>query len=337
MGLYKRSGSEFWWIRFQANGQEVRRSSGCVSRAAAERAERTLRAQYAATEKDGSRRRTYEDAVIEFGQDHMPSLKLGSRRRYMSSLKALHPFFRAAYLDDITVPRLREFVAARRVQGVTSATIRRDLACLSSILRREVSSGHVDRNVVQVMDKRSIREAPPRTRYLTHDEEAALLRHADPQLAGMIAFAIDTGLRLEEQLSLEWSQVNLARGEVTILRTKTDAPRTVPILPRAAQHLAQLPRHIMSPFVYWHGAGQRFGKRTRGLAGAARRAGIKDLKWHDLRRTCGCRLLQDHGFDIYRVKTWLGHKTVAVTERSYAFLNTSDLHCAVSRSAQTRG
>ncbi|KKL10304.1 hypothetical protein LCGC14_2557150, partial [marine sediment metagenome] len=122
------------------------------------------------------------------------------------------------------------------------------------------------------------------------------------------------------QLSLEWSQVDLKRGEIFIPNTKTDMPRTVQLLPRSARMLAQLPVRLGSPFVFVKRDGQRYGKLTRGLAGACQRAGIENLKWHDLRRTCGCRLLQDHGLDIFKVRNWLGQKSVAVTERSYSFL-----------------
>ena len=93
--------------------------------------------------------------------------------------------------------------------------------------------------------------------------------------------------------------------------------------------LAQLPVRLGSPHVFVKRNGKRYGKLTRGLAGACRRAGIKDLKWHDLRRTCGCRLLQDHGLDIFKVRDWLGHKSVAVTERSYSFLGDETIRDAL--------
>jgi integrase len=62
---------------------------------------------------------------------------------------------------------------------------------------------------------------------------------------------------------------------------------------------------------------------------AARKAGIEDLTPHDFRRTCGCRLLQDYKVSMEVVSRWLGHSSVRVTERHYAFLEVEQLHQAV--------
>jgi integrase len=105
------------------------------------------------------------------------------------------------------------------------------------------------------------------------------------------------------------------------------------LLPRSAQILAQLPRHFRSRYVFCHANGDRFGHMDKGMKAARRRAGLNALRWHDLRRTCGCRLLQDHGLSMEGVKEWLGHHSVTVTEKAYAFLEIEDLHRAVQKSA----
>jgi integrase len=90
-----------------------------------------------------------------------------------------------------------------------------------------------------------------------------------------------------------------------------------------------MPRHIRSEWVFHHDRGQRYIHMDKGLKAAARRAGIKNLRWHDLRRTCGCRLLQDHGLSMEQVRDWLGHTSVTTTEKAYAFLTIDNLHKAV--------
>ncbi len=53
---------------------------------------------------------------------------------------------------------------------------------------------------------------------------------------------------------------------------------------------------------------------------------IPDLIWHDLRRTCGCRLLQDHDMSLEKVSKWLGHASPEITRKAYAFLEVQQLH-----------
>ena len=175
--------------------------------------------------------------------------------------------------------------------------------------------------------------SPPRERYLAYDEYLALLEGASAYLKPMITFAVYTGLRREEQLSLMWKQVKFHRNEVYIPVTKTGTARTVPLREESTAALRSIARHITSPYVFCIRDGKRFQRVTRGLAGAAKRAGISDLRWHDLRRTCGSWLLHD-GVRIEDVSGWLGHKSIAVTQRHYAFLNISNLHDAAQISAQ---
>lgn len=94
-----------------------------------------------------------------------------------------------------------------------------------------------------------------------------------------------------------------------------------------------MPRHIRSRYVFHHGNGGRYVHMNKGMKAARRRAAIRALRWHDLRRTCGCRLLQDHGMSMECVKEWLGHSSVVVTEKTYAFLEVEQLHRAVQKSA----
>ena len=59
---------------------------------------------------------------------------------------------------------------------------------------------------------------------------------------------------------------------------------------------------------------------------------MEHVEWHDLRRTCGCRLLQDRKFAMEEVSKWLGHSSTKVTEQHYAFLHIDQLDEAVERS-----
>ena len=55
-----------------------------------------------------------------------------------------------------------------------------------------------------------------------------------------------------------------------------------------------------------------------------RRLGIKNARFHDLRRTFGLNLIKQ-GMSVYKVSKLLGHKSVRTTEQHYAPLLTVEI------------
>lgn len=327
-GLYKRG--KTWWARAQRQNREFRRSLKTTDKAVAFR---RFRAWLDELDKVGygeKPTRSFSEAAERFATEQQRVLRPASARRYKVSLMHLIDHMGSLDLAKIGKAILSDFETKRRSEGVAAPTIRRDLACLSSVLGHAVDWEWIDVNPVPAyMRRRSrkgLREAPGRRRYLSREEEDTLLQNATPDVRRAIAFAIDTGLRLEEQFSLTWEKVDLSRARIMLGKeTKTGIPRDVPFIGRAAQILAQMPRHIRSPFVFWHDDGKngarRYNNMEKGLKAAAKRGGIKDLRWHDLRRTFGCRRLQEDGLSKEQVQELLGHASIVTTEKSYAFLD----------------
>ena len=127
-----------------------------------------------------------------------------------------------------------------------------------------------------------------------------------------------TGCRLREILTLRWDDVDRKAGELRLRDAKTGA-RMVPLTPDAAAVLAGMARVSGSPWVfagrtpdrhlsqlttYWH--------RVRG------RAGVEDVRIHDLRHSFASRALAV-GESLSMIGRLLGHSDVASTAR-YAHL-----------------
>lgn len=364
------------WGRKTIDGKERREPLGTQSPKEArqyfDRWAESLRQSTSRWAKDST---PFPDAVERFINDHMHTLKPSSQKRYLGSLLNLTPHFEGKALQDIGKADLAEFVAARRRSGVTDSTIRRDLACMSSVFTIAEDYEMVDANPVlpflRVQRRRKrLTDADPRTRYLGHAEEVTVLSRARARyerakargrertaltrlmMLYAIALAIDTGLRDEELLGLPWADVDLVRKQVTIRkeRSKSGRERIVPLLERAQAILAEIPRHETCKLVLWHRKGAHFydlNNPLKEICGIRRKLGpaslarlksprpeapppaVPDIHWHDLRRTCGCRLLQDHRMPIEQVSRWLGHASVAQTQRAYAFLKIDDLHHSV--------
>jgi integrase len=325
-GLYKRG--TVYWARAQRKGREYRRSLETANRGIAERRLREWLADLDAIKWGDKPRRTFNEAAERFIRQHLITVKPSTARRYGDSLKHLAVHFGGKTLDQIKSAALSDFETARRTEGVTPATIRRDLSCLSGIFTSAIDwewledGGNPVLSYMHRRAKRGLKEAPPRTRYLSVAEESSLLDAATDAPRVAMELAIDTGLRREELFSLTWVQVDQVRARiVTTKRTKTGKVRHVPLPLRSAQNLAQLPRHLDCPYVLVNpDTGTRYLAMNKGLKAAMRRAGIADLCWHDLRRTAGCRWLQRDGKTMEEVSTLLGHGDVKITSQRYAFL-----------------
>lgn len=330
MSVYKRG--DVWWVKFQVAGVQIRRSARTRSKRVAEQYERELREEAGRLRRGGRPRHTFNELMARMITEHFPTLKEASARRYAVSIVALQQSFDGKPLDQIDKKAITDFVAKRR-REVTDTTIRRDLACLSIAFTLGDGWDMCDGNPVKSLNKRHIKEGRPRTRYLSEGEYTRLLRAARPHLVPIIRFAVATGLRLEEQCSLTWKHVDMKARSVHVTGTKSGTDRVIPLNDEAMFVLNNTVRYLHSPFVFCKKDGTRYKRFTRGLAGAARRAKIKDLKWHDLRTTYGSWELQ-RGVPIKVVSVCLGHSSVVVTERHYAFLNLESIRAAQAAKEQ---
>jgi integrase len=244
-GLYRRG--EVYWARAHRKNQEYRRSLQTGNRAVAERRLREWLEELDAVQWGDKPRRSFQDAAKRFIAEHLTTLKPSAAKRYGVSLKNLAVHFGGKMLHEITSGVLSDFETARRTEGVRPGTIRRDFACLSSLLSSAIEWEWIDDGCNPVPSylrrraKRGLKEAPGRTRYLSLGEEARLLENATPAVRTAIVLAIDTGLRREELFSLTWPQIDTLRGTIsTTTNTKNGRARKVPLPSRSAQ----LPRNF---------------------------------------------------------------------------------------------
>lgn len=354
-GICKREGSSRYWGQFRHKGTRYRRSLDTVSQRVAQERFHAWVAEVREGRWGNPARLTWDEAVRKFTTDHFPRIKPKSSERYIVSLLSICARIKVDYLDEIGSSHLSAFETARRAEGVSNSTIRRDITCLATIMSCaedwERHTGNAAAAYLKTAKKRGLKESPPRVRYLTHDEERAILqyaadkmnsrhardRHGYTMFKAAVEFAIDSGLRKEELHDLRKGHLDFGRSEVNVPKeiTKSARPRSVPLLGRSIATLQTLPQNTRADYVFWHRDGQRYFSLYKQLVSVCKRLKIQDIEWHDLRRTCGVRLLRGHHLSMERVSLWLGHSSVAVTERCYAFLEVDDLHKAVAASPMT--
>lgn len=333
-GVYRRG--DVWWVRFRRDGVHVRKSARTSKKAEAQVFLQRLLEEHAGRARGDLPRHTFADAIERFFQE--TRVKPATLRCYKSNSRTLGPTFDALYLDQITKRTIAEFVSARKRAKVTDTTIRRDLAFLSVVCAAAQRWSWLDTNPVTTSGgKRGLRESRPRTRFLTPAEFERLMAAASPSLRPAIILAVETGMRREELFGLTASAIDLNRREVHLEKTKTSAPRRVPLSDKAVATIKNLlddPARPRSGYLFCKEDGSRFNDMKKGFAAACRRAKVENMRWHDLRHTFASWFVQ-RGGDLYKLSRILGHTGLQMTSR-YGHLRVEDLHDEIEKVAQYR-
>jgi integrase len=293
---------------------------------------------------------TMGDLIETFRRTHVARLRDRSAQRYDYFAKQWGKHFGLDMpLSTLTMNDIIAYEAARNSAGIAASTIRLELNALSGLLRHGEDIAWTVKNFVpafmRTKSRTLLRHDAQRTRYLSKIEEEQAIAYLKAQGreddADLVAFAIDTGLRRQEQFGSRWSAWDRERREIIVTEqlAKNHKLRRVPLLPRAEAILTKLyEKHNPLPSDCIFNPKDQCvpPQRAQQITQRLLKGGIEDLTWHDLRRTCGCRLLQDYRMEPVIVSGWLGHAHIGITMKIYAFLSKDALHEALARSLKGR-
>lgn len=325
-----------WYARVQRDGRDVWRAAGPTRQEALELRARMV--QDAARKRIGlpvESTKTFADFV---NRSYVPWAEARKRsvERDKYALKHLLPVFGGMRLADITRDRVEAYQEDRLAttipggRKITPRTVNVECSILRRILSRAVELGELDENPLARLPM--LREAPARQPLLDPEQEAALLAACPGWLAELVRAAIITGARQGELLALTWRHVDLSEGVLTVPSSKTGESRRVP-LPRAFVDDLRARRQAPEAVVF----GDRHGRPllrdhvTKAFARAARRAGLANLRFHDLRHVAASRWLAS-GAALPEVASILGHRTLSISRR-YAHPKWDRLRDLVERAA----
>ena len=124
-----------------------------------------------------------------------------------------------------------------------------------------------------------------------------------------------TGLRIGEVLTMAWADVDFEGGRVVLPDTRTGR-RWQPLSSAALEALASHPRLHGSEHVFTTTGARAITYKTTLAAfrRAAKRAGIENVRFHDLRRTLMTRAAAE-GIGTHALRDLLGHKTTTMADR----------------------
>jgi len=257
-----------------------------------------------------------------------------SYRRHKASSKHIIKFFGSnTPLEEINNGKVEEYKLWRKEQGVSPVTINKELRFLATMINRAVEFEWIPRHKLYRKAILIKGAENKRLRYLSRDEEERLMKAIRcPLLREIVTFALNTGLRKKEILSLKWSNVNFEARCIILepSETKNKKRHVLPLNSKAWQVIKRRFRQRVEgcPYVF-HRNGRKINSIRTAFENALKRAGIENFRFHDLRHTFASRLVQK-GVDLYVVKELLNHSDIITTQR-YAHLRLDNLKRAVEK------
>jgi integrase len=229
-------------------------------------------------------------------------------------------------LEDVTPEVLERWKTT--IEG-SNRTVAKYLVVLHGIFRRAMKVWGLPRNPVAAVERPRVRTSDAIDAFSPEEVHALTRAAASKQDACLYLTAAFTGLRLGELLALRWSDVDFPRQAILVRQSynahgglgtpKSGKVRSVPMVPDVAAALAELGARAQfveeSDLVFVGDSGlflDASAVRDR-YKSALDRAGLRRLRFHDLRHTFGT--LAVRRAEIPAVQAWMGHSDIQTTMR----------------------
>ena len=254
---------------------------------------------------------------------------------YQTTFKYLEDYFGNIQISEITQNKLEEYFN-NRIKTSSIFASRRDMINISSAFNYAVNNGFLLTNPCKGIKRYKLPERQPL--FYSKEDFSKLIDAIDNQdLKDLVLFAVNTGMRQMELITLEWRQINFDENFLTLDNqvhiTKSKRIRTIPLnstcIEIVKRRLATAPNDCKNVFTF---SGIPIEQKwlSKKFKTYVIKAKVNNkLNFHSLRHTNASWLVQS-GISIYLVSKLLGHADIKTTE-IYAHLRREDLRNAVNQ------
>ncbi len=250
-----------------------------------------------------------------------------------ASFNVIMRYFGDIALSELTITSLQKY-AEDRLRSVSVHSVKRDKANLSSAFSYAISRKYLLDNIAKMIRHPKLPEKQPS--FLGDYEFDLLLdKVKEADLKDLFIFAVNTGLRQMELLTLHWGQIDFKDKYVILdnsgYLTKSKKVRTIPLSLKAMQIVTNRELKKNGQLVFTlEGKPIKPDYISHKFKSYVLESRINSkLNFHSLRHTFASWLVQ-RGVSIYEVSKLLGHSSVNVTQ-IYSHLRTDDLKNAIDK------
>jgi integrase len=207
-------------------------------------------------------------------------------------------------------PDLLEAWWAQCIEVRTPGTANEYAVRLKHLCHKLATWGYLADNPARFIAK--VREPQGRVKWLTPEQRARLLAHANPRLRVYILAARYTGARRGNLVALRVKDVDRERNLITFPMTKNGAGHRVPLLPELKRALlgAGISSDPDAPLL----PPMTLDAVSRAFKRLVQRLGLGDYRFHDLRHDCASSLAMG-GANQAVIMAMLGHRDPRMSAR----------------------
>jgi integrase len=324
--------SSVWWIQWSHRGKTHRESSKSRRRgdAVALRKLRIGQAGIGRPVTPAHHRVTFEQIAADLRRDYRVR-GLRTLNTLEGRVTHLKEFFGDDPAIDINAMRVRAYQEHRIEHGARRSTINREVAALHRMMVLAVRANILPQ--IPVFPER-LKEPPPRQGFFEHADFLAIRKHLPDDYRDVVDFAYWSGWRKSEISNLEWREVDLSDGVISLdpNRSKTGHGRILP-LTGPLREVLERRRALRTPQcrLVFHRDSEPIGDWRKAWRHACRDAGLTGKRFHDFRRTAARNFIRA-GVPERVAMELLGHRTRSVFDR-YNIVSVEDRKEAAKRLA----
>ena len=339
--LFSQRGS--WYGKWRVGERQVKRKVGPMrkpgtreglTKSQAEKELRRLMREVKPTPQERLTLREVGDAYIVHVRDYLKR-KPSTVQDYGIILGKAESGLPKKAIDAFDADDVGSFIAAMQAEELSPKTINNRLNFLHGLFNFAVRRGWAHANPVAAVERPRSGDVDPDIRFLDREEIEALLAAVPDDRLGAVerplyVVATMCGLRQGELIALRWLDVDWKAKVIRVRRNYTRgqfgkpksrrSTRSVPMPQRVAAQLRSLYGNSSftadTDLVFCHpdtGNPYDASKMRKRFKDAVAAAGIRPIRFHDLRHTFGTRMA-GAGAPLRTIQEWMGHRDYKTTE-----------------------